>query len=352
MSITRNCPSSVSTSVLTTRPCTAKSRRTRSRRPIVAVGTFALLLLASGVAHAWSGGQGPSLSGQERLGNEIMPRAQRPVLFVAYSLDAGPPEWFEIHSLEGGDVEATRYRTDAQPEMVKLSPTEFVDMYWTDSRCDDQRCVPAWYRVVGAARDQHKNGMTARFDSNDVWLYDVQYSTAQVPTDSDWRALCTKDAQGQTNALFVHGTWDRTGAFTGRGYTLACTSGAISKCVRSWGYKPWSQLADRHGVPVALGPLHRACVRAARADYCGSGRSHTRTGTIIDIADRYGFNQLESDPSFTRESGFDENGAVWLERTRLPLDSLPDSAPLTCRPQPFADQSGDRVALLEVRSRP
>lgn len=335
---------------------TVEARATTHRRPFVtrvalALVTGVALALSAGAAHATQGGQGPMMQGQAELAQRAKVRKKPSVLIYAFRLAKNSSELLEIYSLTGDSIKARVHIPDGQPRSVTLSPRDLVGLYWLDARCDQRRCVPAWFRIRGADRDQRKNTMAERVDSGDVWLYDVQYSTESAPTESDWHNLCTKDAQGQTDALFVHGTWNRAGAFADRAYTLACTSGAISKCIRTWGYQPWSQIPDQSGELVSLAPLHRACVRAARADYCGSGQSHTRAGTIVDIADKYGFNRRVDDSAFTRESGFDENGAVWLERTRLPLDSLPDSAPLTCQPQRFADRSGDD-ALLEVYSRP
>ncbi|HYH99611.1 ADYC domain-containing protein [Hyalangium sp.] len=85
-------------------------------------------------------------------------------------------------------------------------------------------------------------------------------------------------------ALAVAGVWDRSGArldVPGK-FTFACENGAIAKCI-GWGYKPW-ELKDGQ----SLEALHQACTRMARADYCGSGRSHTREDAPIDMYDELG----------------------------------------------------------------
>jgi len=118
--------------------------------------------------------------------------------------------------------------------------------------------------------------------------------------------------------MFLEGTWDETGAWSSDGITLACTAGVLSKCVRSWGYKPWATLTDDQGVEHSMHDLHLPCVRAARADYKGDGESFTKDGTMVDLYDNYGFNQKvsELDPTLMAadEAVFDKDGA-WLMST-------------------------------------
>jgi hypothetical protein len=103
------------------------------------------------------------------------------------------------------------------------------------------------------------------------------------------------------------------------GYTFACTTGVVAKCARTWGYKPWKRLQDGFGELIDIRPMHQACTRAARADYCGDGISHTRDGTMIDMFDAHGFNRRERHPAFVREAGFTPNGARWVARQRWPM---------------------------------
>ena len=70
--------------------------------------------------------------------------------------------------------------------------------------------------------------------------------------------MCAPDAEGHSLGFPVR---DGHG-----GFDLACTSGAVGKCIR-WGYRPWEEQPG--GPPLAA--LHQACVHMARADYGGDG---------------------------------------------------------------------------------
>jgi hypothetical protein len=113
----------------------------------------------------------------------------------------------------------------------------------------------------------------------------------------------------------VPGVWDGTAARHDRltvGATelttsFSCRTGAIAKCV-AWGYAPWKVGTD----------LHQACTRMVRADYCGTGVSYTKDGTLIDVYDTKGV-QLPTlgDASLAFEAGWGPGGAVCASRTRF-----------------------------------
>jgi hypothetical protein len=65
-------------------------------------------------------------------------------------------------------------------------------------------------------------------------------------------------------------------------------------------------------------PLHAACVRMVRADYCGDGMPHTKERTTIDTYDDYGVQTrgLTNDVSYMFEAGWTEQGAVCVHHTR------------------------------------
>jgi hypothetical protein len=117
--------------------------------------------------------------------------------------------------------------------------------------------------------------------SGEVLLYTLKYWN---PDTSAWENACAPDPDGAQKAIPVAGHWDNTGAHINPGdtFTFGCTSGVIAKCVR-WGYKPWKTVNG-----TSLAPFHQACTRMARADYCGTGISHTRNGTLIDMYDILG----------------------------------------------------------------
>lgn len=146
----------------------------------------------------------------------------------------------------------------------------------------------------------------------DVWLYGV---SVQRAGSSAWSPYCLPDADGRSAAIPVQGSWsNRNGdpLASSRAITLACTSGAIGKCIR-FGYKPW---ATRDG--ISLRAHHAACVRMVRADYCGDGRPHTVDGTEIDIWDGLGIQVRTPEDSHPEvfEAAWSPAGAAYLNVPR------------------------------------
>ena len=110
----------------------------------------------------------------------------------------------------------------------------------------------------------------------DLWFYGVSYQTSTT-----WTPLCGLDTTGAPiKAVSVAGTWSATSALytpSSTQYTWACRTKTIAKCVEL-GYKTWKGYANQMA----------ACVRLLRADYCGSGKSHTVDGTLINLYDHVG----------------------------------------------------------------
>ena len=171
-----------------------------------------------------------------------------------------------------------------------------------------------------AALDDAGRSLTFRIDSieadprdreGEVFLYGLSVREPGSPHFVDY---CAPDAEGRSRAIPLQGSWTAAGAPSAASdkLTFACTSGAIGKCVRM-GYKPWKTVAGQ-----SLAPLHAACVRLVRADYCGDGRSHTRDGTRIDIWDRLGVQAREPREGKPEifEAACAPTGAVWLNVPR------------------------------------
>jgi hypothetical protein len=91
--------------------------------------------------------------------------------------------------------------------------------------------------------------------------------------------------------------------------TFSCLSGVIAKCTRL-GYRSWAG--------PELTEMLQTCLRAARADYCGTGTPHTCSNAVMDMADRYGIQRREPSPGDLLEADWTPDGAVCLERPRLP----------------------------------
>ena len=245
-----------------------------------------------------------------------------------------------------GDTVYGVARATAQP--VRMHPRQLVDFRWQGAVCDGPSCEPILYRIVSVASDTSQNTMPSAPSNRDVWMYEVEYALASAgaPSPEAWHSSCGGSPSRPVRGVFVNGRWTQDGSYHAAGWSFSCPDGVIAKCVRAWGYKPWRQMTLDSGQVVELGPLHRACVRAARADYCGDGQSHTRDGTLVDIFDRYGLNVREDVAGFTSESGFDQDGALWVNHPRWPTatatasgwqfatcarsreDSAPDAEPL------------------------
>ncbi|WP_022977374.1 ADYC domain-containing protein [Nevskia ramosa] len=141
-----------------------------------------------------------------------------------------------------------------------------------------------------------------------------------------WKNACAPNADGETWGLplkLAPGHPGRDGEIT-----VSCISGVVAKCVR-WGYPPW----EKGPSGESLAPFHAACVRMARADYCGDGTPHTKQGTSIDNFDDLGIQKrgAADDASYVFEAGWSPQGAVCVAHTRwndvVTLDQLKAQCP-------------------------
>ena len=159
-----------------------------------------------------------------------------------------------------------------------------------------------------------------------IWLHRF----AVEGPDGTWQPLCEDGPDGRRQAIPLAGRFSAAnGRFEVDGssrFELACTAGAMGKCVR-FGYRPW-QIGDLpEPVPqknVGGGAatasrldLYNACIRMVRADYGGNGVSTTRTGMIIDLYDDLGIQSPSMDPGMTFEAGWTQDGAVCVNHPRV-----------------------------------
>jgi len=224
-----------------------------------------------------------------------------------------------VEDFRGDSVSATVWNpSTSQQASVELAAGELVGLRFWGNTCTQGGCSPVTYQIVNAAPDTISNTMPEHSSNQDVWLYELEFALGTDPEPNDFRNACMSTGNGQSGGLFFSGRWHADGTWSKGGYTFSCPDGVAAKCARAWGYKPWKTLDAGNFGPVSLHPLHLACVRAARADYCGDGTSHTRVGTLLDLADRYGFNVHDSNPGFRDEAAFGVDGAYWVEAPRWP----------------------------------
>jgi hypothetical protein len=321
-----------------------------------------------GVEVQGPGIQGAEVQGHSPQGTALRPGVQKPrpwlqgdrllgLLYRPHALGHGGDAIgaLEIIGFRGDRVLALSGSGHAGWKPVELSPRELVGMTWLEHRCESSLdCERFTYRIVAAEPDTSYSTMPRYSHNHDTWLYHIEYTRAASPGPGDWQSACPRVDGKSAMGMFVDGRWSADGSWRPGGYTFACTSGVISKCARSWGYKPWKRLLSPAGVLVDMRPLHQACMRAARADYCGDGISHTREGTMIDMFDIHGFNIKESGPEFAEEAGFTPRGARWVARERWPEKPTSDSpwtTLSTCRRPRYAPASPDDPVLIHVWSR-
>lgn len=263
-----------------------------------------------------------------------------------------PPGRIEVTSFAGDTVHALVWdRPGGQGRAVRLHPRDLVGFTWTVDACDAGRCETMVHRIAAVAPDTSRNTMPRHGDNDDVWLFRLDYASASAP--DQWYAVCDANASGSDMGIFVDGRWSGDGDWLAGGWTFSCLDGVIAKCVRSWGYKPWKRLRSPVHGDVDLQPLHQACTRAARADYCGDGTSHTRENTLVDMFDVYGFNVREGAPGFQQESSFDQHGALSVSIPRY-LTATPTEAGwrfATCE-RPRQAPAGAGAPLIHVWSDP
>ena len=141
-----------------------------------------------------------------------------------------------------------------------------------------------------------------------LWLYDVDIKESI----GAWEPLCV-DAQGvRQQVILIDDLWDpatgdRVRPLPDGAVTFACVDAAIGKCAQ-WGYVPWGENPSGD-----LAEYHQACTRAARADYCGDGISHTVDGTEIHVLDQIGVESAAPGGGFVIEAEWGPDGATCLD---------------------------------------
>ncbi|WP_437632340.1 ADYC domain-containing protein [Sorangium sp. So ce854] len=155
----------------------------------------------------------------------------------------------------------------------------------------------------------------------------LSYYTVKHRVGGVWANICGEGVE----AIPVRGTWDAaTGAYSddGSSFTFGCQGAAIGKCAE-WGYHGWEPQAECDGGVCEgrdLSYLHQACVRLVRADYCGDGVPHTRTGMAIDIWDALDIQTETEGSGMSLEAEWTVDGAACVKHTRWGRCAVNDPA--------------------------
>ena len=205
-------------------------------------------------------------------------------------------------SLNGTSLSAIS--TTAPP----VTGASVVGSTWTGT-ASDGTSLPL--RIDSAVQGTDKN--------SDLWFYNVSYQTT-----TGWSPICGTDATGAPIlAVPVAGVWSALTtdsahyAASTTSYTWACRGKSVAKCVEL-GYKTFKGYTD--GM--------RACVRLLRADYCGTGQSHTVDGTLLNLYDKYGV-QLDTE-AWGAEAVWGVSGAVCVNANNRTRYQLAQQSEPTC----------------------
>lgn len=167
------------------------------------------------------------------------------------------------------------------------------------------------YEVSPGVYEQNKlriDGVVQSATDLDVYFNDVRYYAASTAT---WDHLCRDGADNPTEAIALQFAWDEvtgTRLEYADAFTWACRGAALAKAVE-WGYAPWRTVDG-----ASLKDAHQAAVRMIRADYCGTGVTHTVNGNPIDVSDRWGIQVPGT--TWPVEAKWGPSGAVCLNTPR------------------------------------
>lgn len=177
-------------------------------------------------------------------------------------------------------------------------------------------------------------------DPSDVWwqgidragtlyFYDVRYQKG-----NNWVSFCQPDMYGETHAIPLPIYYDDHGVQHSLDnpyaplsalkppptFAWACSSGVSSKAVK-WGYFPW--LRPDSASLDQMRQVHWAVTRAARADYCGDGNSHTYDNTLVRLWDNVTPNPIWTNPDAPNGIVAGSSGVFRANLTATTADAPP-----------------------------
>ncbi len=163
--------------------------------------------------------------------------------------------------------------------------------------------------------------------ANDIWMYNLLWRQDAITPTPAWQSLCFTELNVPDQALMLANRWDLvTGNRLDQAsfITFACRDYALGKCARM-GYRPWAKGttcsgsgSQRKCTDIALTDHHQSCVRMMRADYCGTGKSYTVNGTLIDIYDYLNPPIQVPETNWDIEARWTPTGAICINEPRHP----------------------------------
>jgi hypothetical protein len=256
--------------------------------------------------------QGRKLQGRKLQGQNLQGVALENLSFVGFRY-AGA-------TLDGAaltDLRVVKGELFAERDGVTVRGTALANARIYGDATDGIAMVEVEYRIATITPELGSHDPT---NTGNTFLYRIQ----QFATGA-WVDACDPDEDGRYASIPIAMTWNDTGDRipSTAHFTFGCTSAAVGKCYR-WGYRPW--LTGYGGADFSA--MHQTCTRAARADYCGDGRSHTEDGTSINIWDRLPApgpiqkHGLLPPLGYVFEAGWNTDGAVCLGRSRWLVNDL------------------------------
>ncbi len=187
--------------------------------------------------------------------------------------------------------------------------------------------APVVYTIKFGASGLDPRAKLPQGQANDVWTYSLSWKLASAPADAAWQSWCQTETGSADRAILLANRWDsktvnrvNQPSFV----TFACHDWPLAKC--TWmGYRPWANGtsctgagSQRKCTDISLADHHQSCVRMMIADYCGSGKSYTVNGTLIDIYDYLNppINVPETD--WDIEARWTPTGAICINEPRHP----------------------------------
>jgi ADYC domain len=161
------------------------------------------------------------------------------------------------------------------------------------------------------------NGMRLRIDAAAADPHDATgevtlYRFSRLDADGAATPYCQGDYGGL--GFPMAGVWTAGVHTHAPGQiSVICLGTAAARCV-DLGYRPWRKTPNG----ADLWNYHQACVRALRADYCGTGQSHGDEQHGLALYDRLGIQPLRAADGMSFEAAWDADGASCVNHMRVP----------------------------------